>query len=203
LRDLEDFALSKEPLLTAERLRELLDYAPGTGLFYWRVSTGSVRKGTQAGSYSGDVRIRIGGHHCGAHRLAWLYVYGRHPKGVVDHINGNRFDNRIANLRECSRAENMRNLKGRGTSGFKGVFAHRKKWLARICVNRKDHYLGVFNTKEEAGAAYDAAARILHGKFARLNAKARNAKTARNDAQATRDASVRSYSNPKRLFTQE
>jgi hypothetical protein len=106
-------------------------------------------------------------------------------------------------LRECSRAENMRNLKGRGTSGFKGVFTHRKKWLARICVNRKDHYLGVFNTKEEAAAAYDAAARILHGKFARLNAKIRNAKTARNDAQATRDASVRSYCSPKRLFTQE
>ena len=88
--------------LTAERLRELLSYSPETGLFYWRVSKGSVAAGTQAGNpgVRGYIVIRIDGVPHYAHRLAWLHVHGEHPTGEIDHRNNNRADNSISNLRQ-------------------------------------------------------------------------------------------------------
>jgi hypothetical protein len=163
--------LNKENVLTAEKLRELLDYAPATGHFYWRKRVGNSYAGKRAGTtQDGLVRISIGARVYQANRLAWLHVHGRFPEGVVDHINGDRSDNRIANLRDCSHVENARNRKCHSISGLKGVVAHGRKWKASIAVDGRDHYLGLFTTKEEAGAAYDAAARRLHGEFARLNA---------------------------------
>ena len=123
--------------LSAERLRELLHYAPETGLFYWRVSRGSVAAGTPAGQphSHGYVVIRIDGVTHYAHRLAWLYVYGEHPTREIDHRNQNRADNSIANLPQSSHAENMRNISRRNRSGFKGVYRYRSKWGAQICVD--------------------------------------------------------------------
>jgi hypothetical protein len=91
----------------------------------------------------------------------------------VDHINGNKLDNRRSNLRLCTRSENLMNRGGEvgSSSHFKGVCRHasRPGWMARITVNGKSIYLGYFKTEEDAAHAYNSAARIYHGEFARLN----------------------------------
>lgn len=96
------------------------------------------------------------------------------PRGKdVDHINGNGLDNRRANLRICSRKENLGNQRVRtnNTSGFKGVYWHNraKKWCAQITENEHGRHQGLFQTKEEAARAYDLAAKNLYGDFAKLN----------------------------------
>lgn len=92
---------------------------------------------------------------------------------LTDHINGNGLDNRRANLREATSVQNAcnRRLGSKNTSGFKGVSwkAASKKWVARIKTHGKATHLGYFSTPQEAARAYDAAARELHGEFARLN----------------------------------
>jgi HNH endonuclease/AP2 domain len=161
--------------VTAERLRELLAYAPETGRFYWRTRRGSAAAGREAGQVTahGYRTIGVDGTSYYAHRLAWLYIHGEHPRGIIDHANGNPTDDRIANLRHCSRTENARNARRRKTTRFKGVYRLRgriPKWYAQICVNGKGIRLGTFDTAEQAAAAYDAAARRYHGAFARTNA---------------------------------
>src|SRR5215471_18439256 len=158
--------------LTAERLRQLLHYSPETGLFYWRVSRGGVAEGTEAGTWQGNGyrKIHINGVPHLAHRLAWLYFYCERATGEIDHRNKNPADNRIANLRDSSRAQNARNTNRRNRrSGFKGVARHGGKWRARIAVDGKQIELGIFSTAEEAAAAYDDAARLYYGEFARTN----------------------------------
>lgn len=109
-------------------------------------------------------------------RLRWLglarFILDASPGEIIDHVNGNPLDNRRANLRACSHAENMRNRcrVAKNPSGFKGVFAKRVgRWMARIGVDGTDHYLGTFSDPAEAARAYDAAALRYHGEFARLN----------------------------------
>jgi hypothetical protein len=98
-------------------------------------------------------------------------IYGRWPRKGLDHINGCRDDNRIENLREATQSENMANVPRLKTnkSGVKGVSWHAggRKWQAHIQKARKQHYLGLFETLEEAAAAYQEAAHRLHGSFAR------------------------------------
>jgi hypothetical protein len=96
------------------------------------------------------------------------------PDGVqVDHINGNPLDNRRANMRDCTNAENRRNMRPRtgGTSAYKGVCWHKghAKWAAELMANRKKKFLGYFTSEQEASHAYDIAAQKYHGQFARLN----------------------------------
>ena len=161
-----------KPRVTAQRLRELLEYAPETGLFYWRKQRGRAGAGSEAGtSHSHGYRvIQIDGRRHYAHRLAWLDVHGEQPSQEIDHINRNRTDNRIVNLRQCSRPENARNVLTRNPSGFKGVHRGRRKWEARIEVSGKQFYLGSYDTAAEAAAVYDAAARHYFKDFARTNA---------------------------------
>jgi hypothetical protein len=161
-------------MLTAERLRELLDYDQETGRLTNKVSRGaSAPAGQLAGSKfrypDGYPRVTINGKMYLAHRLAWLYVTGVWPVAQIDHINGVSDDNRFANLREASASENSRNSKlpTSNTSGFKGVCRHRKGWQATIRIDGRTVYLGMFKTPEAAHAAYCAAAREHHGEFAR------------------------------------
>jgi len=113
-------------------------------------------------------RATIGGKSVSMHRL----IMNPPPGMIVDHISGNRHDNRRSNLRICTPAENLRNArKGRGTSRFKGVFwnAQRRKWGASIHRDGKNIWLGHFTDEVEAARAYDRAARELFGPFAYLN----------------------------------
>ena len=157
---------------TAERVRALLDYDPATGVFTWLVQTRNrVRPGSRAGAINGRGyrQIRIDGRAYQASRLAWLWVNGAWPAATVDHINRRRDDDRIANLREATRREQEGNkgLLATNTSGNRGVFwsAHKERWRVQIYTNGQQRYLGDFRTKEEASAAYDAAAREHFGEF--------------------------------------
>jgi hypothetical protein len=157
--------------LTAERLREVLSYDPDTGVFTRKVRTAqSVRVGDVAGTrhICGYWQINVFGALYLAHRLAWLYTNGEWPAAEIDHINGNRLDNRICNLRAATRHENGSNLrkpKSTNTSGYLGVTwsKQRRKWAAQITVNRKGRVIGFFEDPAEAGAAYLQAKRELHG----------------------------------------
>jgi hypothetical protein len=153
--------------LSAIRLRELLNYDPATGIFTWKVNTYRKLKGKKAGSTAsnGYWDIRIDRSLYKAHRLAWLYVHGRWPADQIDHINGERADNRIENLRECSRAENMQNSPVRKDSqiGLKGVSTTPGgRYVASISANKAMYFLGTFDTPEEAHSAYVAAKEELH-----------------------------------------
>lgn len=109
-----------------------------------------------------------------AHRLAWLLHYGWMPEdGIdIDHINGDRDDNRIENLRLGSRSQNNVNSKTpkNNTSGFKGAYfdKRRGKWAAEIWVFKSKKFLGYYSTPKEAGAAYQTAAQRFYGEFARM-----------------------------------
>lgn len=154
--------------LTAERVRELLDYDPATGVLRWRVTYSShARAGRVAGCVAdGGYRfIRIDRTLYKAHRLAWLLTYGHWPPDGVDHRNGDTSDNRLLNLREATQAENTQNVLGArsdNSNGYRGVSRNHERWMAAIIVNGKRRYLGTFDTPEEAHAAYLAAKRELH-----------------------------------------
>lgn len=157
------------PPLTAERLRQILTYAPETGDMRWRVRTNSrICVGNVAGSINsqGYRQIRIAGRLYKAHRLAWLHVYSQWPVDQIDHKNGVRSDNRISNLRQATRAENGQNLAPhpRNKSGYPGVDWHigKKKWQARITVDRKELHLGYFDERDDAVAARRTAKAKYH-----------------------------------------
>jgi hypothetical protein len=158
-------------MISAERLRELLAYDPETGVFTWRSSRCGVAAGSVAGSRksNGYIKVKVGGRMYRSHRLAWFYVTGVWPVGQLDHINGIRDDNRIANLREATNAENQQNSKCRSgsASGFKGVTRKRNAWRARIKRGGRFIYLGAYKTREEAHAAYRVAAEAHFGEFAK------------------------------------
>lgn len=162
--------------LTHARLRELLDYDPSTGYFVWLTPRGRNHAivGKRAGTrnpVSGYIQIKVGVRAYSAHRLAWFYVHGSWPANCLDHVNGDRADNRIANLREATQAQNARNAQRKKTnsSGFKGVHWHAQaqKWRATILVNRRHISLGLFHRKEDAAKAYETAAHKHHGAFSR------------------------------------
>lgn len=98
-------------------------------------------------------------------------IVGAERGQLVDHRSGDTLDNRRENLRVCNRAENAwnRSAARNGSSGFKGVSKHGRRWRAQIFVNGRRYSLGVFTEPTDAARAYDAAAQSLHGEFARLN----------------------------------
>lgn len=151
------------------RLLEQLNYEKDTGIFRWKKSpANNIPAGSVAGATTsaGYTQITFQGGTCVAHRLVWLMEHGREPVGQIDHVNGIRNDNRIANLREATQSMNQQNSKLRvdNKSGRKGVSWSRaaNKWTAGIVVNKKRKHLGVFKDVETAYRAYVAAAAQYH-----------------------------------------
>lgn len=157
--------------ITAEFVRERLNYDPETGRFTWKKLRNSKRIGEEAKclDVSGYVQINICGTVCKGHRLAWLCVYGVWPEADIDHINGIRNDNRIANLRCVSGTINTQNKRlgsCRNKTGYLGVHVGpgdpMKSYRAKIMVGGKQIHLGGYSTPEEAHFAYVAAKRRYH-----------------------------------------
>lgn len=160
-------------VLTAEVLRQLLDYEKDTGEFTWKSPLANrVRPGDKAGQRDGHGyrQITICNRAHLAHRLAWLYTYGEWPDGQIDHKNRDRSDNRISNLRLASNTQNRANsgLGKNNKSGVKGVhwYPTYNKWVAVIRVAKKSRFLGYFEDKEAAAEAYRRAAVECFGDFA-------------------------------------
>ncbi len=149
-------------------LRLALDFNPNTGIFRWAEKRANIQIGDVAGCVNakGYMYVGLGGKLYRANRLAWLYVHGTQPTGQVDHINGDRIDNRIDNLRDVTGTINQRNrLRGnRGSSSrLLGVSWHpgTSKWRSQISINRQTRHLGLFDTETAAHAAYlDAKAKL-------------------------------------------
>lgn len=159
-------------MLTQECLKRLLTYDPLSGIFTWADSrNNAVKVGQKAGVLdkdSGYIRLCVDGRSYRAHRLAWLYFYGAFPKDQIDHIDCNKVNNAISNLREAKCQQNHQNRKipksTNTTSSYLGVrwFAPRKKWAARITTSGKEKHLGYFETEIDAANAYRSAKRIQH-----------------------------------------
>ena len=156
--------------LTAARLRELLHYDESTGLFT-RIATDNKwqKLGLACGQRMSNPleysRIRIDGAPYKAHRLVWLYVTGVWPTQFVDHINGNKQDNRFSNLRDVSRkvnGQNRRSAQCNSKTGLLGVQKRRNRWAATIIIDKTRLWIGTFDTPDAAHAAYLAAKRRLH-----------------------------------------
>lgn len=152
-----------------ERLKELLIYSQETGLFVWRVTrSGKTKAGMAAGTRNklGYVNLRIDYREFGAHRVAWAITNGQWPTGDIDHINGDPSDNRIANLRDVPRAENLQNQRRAHRDSKSGILGVREvrpgRFQAKIMRNYRLYDLGDFPTAEEASAAYIKAKRELH-----------------------------------------
>lgn len=161
-------------MITHEELTKLLRYDQATGLLHWNSPRPKIRVGNRAGylHHKGYINLEINGKHYAAHRLIWFYVTGSMPTTQIDHINGNRSDNRFENLREATHGQNRANSKTTNKHGLKGVRRipwmkdTDRCWQASITHNKKVIYLGCFHTKEEAHMAYCDASKRLHGEFA-------------------------------------
>jgi hypothetical protein len=146
----------------------LFHYSPETGVFTRKVRSGSrgcvgsVAGGEDAEGY---VRLRIFGSKHAAHRIAWVMHYGRQPEGLIDHINGDTSDNRIANLRvvdNSTNLENQRRARSDNALGVMGVRRRNTRFEARICVKGQAQQIGTFDTAKDAHAAYLCHKRAMH-----------------------------------------
>lgn len=156
-------------MLTQDELKARLDYNELTGDFFW--SSRSLQKAGTIHS-RGYIQIKLYDKFYFAHRLAWLYMYGAFPDDQIDHINHNKTDNRIFNLRSVTPKENSRNrgFQSNNTSGVVGVCWDKVRgiWVANIMLNKKSMYLGSFNSKIDAAIArkmaeYDLGFHANHG----------------------------------------
>jgi hypothetical protein len=154
--------------ITPEELRELLDYNPDDGTFVWKERAQKSfnkryagKEALTANHNNGYKQGTINGGTYYVHRVAFAIYHGRWPSDQIDHINGHKTDNRIANLREVTVSENRKNLSrsSANKSGTTGVHWHNQsnRWRATIDVNGQKKQLGVFSDKREAVLARKAA----------------------------------------------
>lgn len=164
-----------KPLPSVEELHALFRYDRRTGRLVWRHRPGARGDwnarlaGRAAGSKcNGRRRVALNGGSMLASRVIWKMFHGTEPD-VVDHVDGDPGNDRISNLRAATRAENARNSRRRGRSGFKGVHyaPRRRRWVARIHLDGRPKHLGCFHCPQDAHAAYARAARKHFGAFAR------------------------------------
>lgn len=160
-------------LPSLERLHSLLSYDPLSGGFLWKSARSHRKAGDKAGTVAtnGYITITIDKVPYSAHRLAWLYVYGEYPELFIDHVNRDKLDNRISNLRLSDNRNNQGNqqISSLNTTGMKGVTKRGNLFHSRIRLNGKKIHLGYHRTLEAAGSAYDAAAVRYFGEFACTN----------------------------------
>lgn len=180
----EKRARASDAELDQSELRRILSYDPKTGIFRWRpradrdLSWNHRFSGEEAGAVLpiGYRYINFNKKLRSAHRIAWLWMTGEWPDAQVDHINGDRADNRWANLRAATQKQNSANvgLRSTNTSGVKGVcwLAAKSRWRATITVNRREIRLGQFRTLEDAKAARKSAEAEYHGVFAHIQGNA-------------------------------
>ncbi|MGA7001260.1 MAG: HNH endonuclease [Pseudolabrys sp.] len=163
---------AKAKTLSAKRLRKLLNYAPATGIFRWRVRRGGPKTVDHvAGGIhpsKGYRQICVDGKLYRANRLAWLYMTGKWPKLEIGYINRNISDTRWANLRAMTPSQRGATSRRRNKHGVRGIWITKSgKYVARITVAGKKKYLGLFDTIEKANVAYTRAAKDAFGRFAR------------------------------------
>lgn len=145
--------------ITWKELVTVLDYNSETGIFTWKETRGSLaRCGNIAGSLenTGYISIRLGYKSYLAHRLAWFYCFQEWPDYYIDHIDRDKTNNSLDNLRDVPQTINGRNraINKNNSSGFIGVYKKRNKWAAEIIINGVKHRLGVHDTPVKASAAY-------------------------------------------------
>jgi len=152
-------------------LKHMLRYEPETGLLFWTDAASKAVKGKQAGTLNrGYIVVIYKSKFFKAHRLAWLLTYGEWPRQGLDHIDGNKSNNRICNLREADETVNQQNRdKARvdSQSGLIGASPYRRRWKSQIRVNGELKYLGVFDTAEMAHQVYMQAKKQFHAGWAR------------------------------------
>lgn len=164
-------ARNGSPGLTIERLREVLDYEPETGVLRWRVSLGGKGvAGERAGTISvhGHRIVSIDGKKYRAARLCWMHIHGAMPANLIDHKNRVRDDDRLDNLREATYSGNARNVGAKSpSSGLKGAYREmgKSKFFSCIRADGGNIYLGTFDTAEAAHSAYAEASAKFHGEF--------------------------------------
>ena len=157
-------------MLTQERLKELLTYNATSGIFTRNTNIHTARIGDVAGSINelGYLGVYVDGKKYKSHRLAWLYVFGAFPKNEIDHIDHDKTNNAIKNLREVTASGNQQNqIKARKNNLSTGVLGvtFRKRdqvYIASITTNYKSKHIGVFKTVKEASDAYIKTKRELH-----------------------------------------
>jgi len=161
-------------MITQEKLHELFEYRDGA--LIWKVRLAMrIKIGEIAGTIekNGYIRVTIDGKPYRMHQLVFMYHHGLLTKGKeIDHIDGNRTNNRIENLREVTRQQNQFNRKFfKNSSGVKGVTwnKEKKKWKAQIMVDGKNKHLAYCDTIEEAAVAMEKGRKQYHGDFARHN----------------------------------
>lgn len=152
--------------LTQHGLKEMLNNDIETGVFTRKVRTANrVQVGDIAGHVTneGYIRITLEGKRYLAHRLAWLYYYGKWPKGQIHHVNHDKTDNRITNLRDVTNRENCSNKRIHGDGHLVGTTfkTNIQKWVAQIYSKGRHTYLGLFDTQLEAHEAYLKAVEVL------------------------------------------
>jgi len=155
-------------MITQAELKNLVDYVDGKLIA--KTNSKQRKVGTVLGTLTpkGYLLASVQGRLQRVHRLVFLYHHGYMPI-QVDHIDGNRINNKIENLRAATSSQNNQNRKATSSSGIKGVVWHKqsKKWIASICVNRKSVHLGSFISIEEAALVANKARQSAHGEFYR------------------------------------
>jgi len=159
--------------ISRDKVLEYLSFDESTGRFHLRRKTNRWPAGWAIGTTDtrGHLQIAIEGKLYLAHRLAWLVTHGYWPEAGIDHIDGDKQNNRTNNLRLCNQSQNCANSKmpKTNTVGLKGVTRHGTRFRAQICVNRKKMHIGVYATAEEAHDAYVRTAKEFFGEFARAS----------------------------------
>lgn len=156
----------------SDLIRSVFEYDPATGVVTWKYREDMPRQWNvrYAGKTAGTkrpgtyVRVRLNGKIVYAHRIAWAFIGEGNPRDI-DHINGDRSDNRAINLRAATRSQNLANTKNRPYRGV-SYATKRKKYVAQIVCQGKHYWLGEHDTPEAAARAYRAKAIELFGEFA-------------------------------------